>query len=190
MTYETAIGLLQSELASASIRGDVVIPESGSVPEPIFSSMAASISRFGYPNNVTIPYLSEDLRIYNLEDLVARQVGYRSDTRSGHKSSDWDENMWVLGDWSANPYCINRDGSIWFAFHGRGKWSYVPIANDISIFFSVLARWMNFYVKENKKNIFDEDFNVYPEKISEIYSNVASDLTQEQREGFVESLGI
>jgi len=159
MTYSEAIQNLVDAGSEAGVSILLSIPEQG-VDRAVFGDLAQEIEAVGYPAGVEFPWVVEDLYLYSLDELAERQAGYRYDARTGEASPDWDQNQYVIADWTANPVTLGVDGAVRYARHGQDDWVYARIAPDLSGFFVLLADWLRYFVVERASNLFNENFEI------------------------------
>lgn len=160
MTYTKAV----QDLVQAGLETGVPIalsqPEQA-IDRAIFGdALAREIEAVGYPAGIELPWVVEELYLYSLDELAERQAGYRFDVRTGEVSADWDASQYVIADWTANPISIGSDGTVHYARHGQGNWTYALIAPDLSSFFTLLAAWLRYFVTERGSNLFNDDFEI------------------------------
>lgn len=153
-------------LASAAARADVALslkmPEAEAVHvvDTVFGKpLADEIAAHGYPSDVELPWIVEELYVYDLDELSDRQAGYRVGVQDGRPVAGWDAGHYVIADWAANPVTVARDGSIHYARHGEGAWDYRRICADLPTFFLLLAAWLG-HVAEHGENLHDHNFDV------------------------------
>lgn len=191
MTYSTA----RDELAAAADRHGLaysidrpVDDAAAALARDVFGpELAGTIASEGHLGGLEVPWTVEELYLYRLDEIETRQAGYRTDARTGAVSPDWDPGKWAIADWAANPVSIDRDGSIWYARHGMGSWTYKQVADDLERFTRALARWVELFVGGDG-DIFDEDDEIDPDKLRKIEETVLADLSPDSRAGFVAML--
>ncbi len=160
MTYAEAVQNLVDAGSKAGISIIVSIPEYG-VDRVVFGNdLAQEIETVGYPAGAELPWVVEDFYLYSLDEITERQAGYRYDAHTGEASQGWDQNQYVIADWTANPLTLGVDGAIRYARHGQEEWTYVRIAPDVPSFFALLADWLRYFVVERAGNLFNEDFQI------------------------------
>lgn len=151
-------------------------------------ALADEITDAGYPGGIEIPLAVEDLYIYPLDELQQRQVGYRSDGRTGMVCAGWDADRHVIADWAANPVSIDSGGGLAYSMHGRGEWIYFPIAPDLAAFLSALARWIDYCRGERAGRILDDDFELLPDITCEVLQRLSRDLSDVEAANFTRFL--
>ena len=160
MAYIEAAQNLVRAGAEAGVRINLAPPEQA-VDRAIFGdALAREIEAAGYPAGAELPWVAEELYLYSLDELAGRQAGYRYDARTGEASANWDASHYVIADWTANPIIIDADGTIHYARHGRGHWTFAPIAPDLPAFFNLLAAWLRYFVGDRGGNLFNDNFEI------------------------------
>lgn len=193
MRYEEALDNLKKAAKAASLNAAFQNYSSNTLHnlESVFSrSLLDEISEHGYPKGLIIPWTTDDLQIYGLDELMDHQVGYRLDAKSGQPSAFWKQDNYVIGDSGANPFSIGSTGVIFYSIHGLGTWDYTKVADDVAMFFDAVANWILFFKVERSGQIFDSNFEVSAEVFEGIREKVLSALSDDCRDGFVKSLGI
>jgi hypothetical protein len=153
-------------LAAAAARADVDLslktPEADATPfmETVFGKpLADDIAAHGYPSDVEVPWVVEELYVYDLNELSDRQAGYRVGVQDGRPVAGWDAGHFVIADWAANPVTVAPNGGIHYARHGEGAWDYHRICADLPTFFLLLAAWLG-HVAEHGENLHDGNFDI------------------------------
>jgi hypothetical protein len=157
--------------------------------ETVFGpTITAEIARLGYPKKVAMPWIVETFNLYGLDELPARQGGYRFDGRTGAPSTHWDPDRFAIADWAADPVTIGSDGWVCYSRHGVGAWTYNRIAVDLPAFLKLLAAWIRYFVAEHDAELHDENCEV-PEAIrAEIRRDILGGLPQAEQDAVLSFL--
>lgn len=90
-----------------------------------------------------------DLNLYGASELIEKQIGYAWD--EDHQIfEEWPENLVVIGDDGADPYCLdldaieNGDAPILRALHGEGTWDFEQYADSFEHFLHKLTNMKHF----------------------------------------------
>lgn len=189
MSYVDSVNKIIEIAKKSNLKYEIYIPSLSECSD-LFGNkfndiLFKDISCYGYVGVLDIPWSAEYFSIYRFGDLASRQIGYRIEGRTGEISVAWDQDKYVIGDWTGNPISIDdQDGSISYARHGMGKWHYVRIAGNLEIFLDVISEWIKYFVIDNNKNIFDDDFEICKDKFSEIERDVLSRLDFDEKKEF------
>lgn len=97
------------------------------------------------PQNPVLASLWGDMSLYSFASLDKEQAGYAFDGKTREPVEDWPEGMLVIGECSADPITLNpaEPGEVFFAMHGQGEWSPLPIAPDIEGFLKLCIAWLD-----------------------------------------------
>lgn len=164
MSYADALADL---VAGASEAGLAIAPErpqsdAASLCIKVFGpSLAAEIIQLSYPKTFHIPWIAEDLYFYGLDELSARQAGYRFHALTGEPIAAWAADRFAIAAWTGNPVSVGQDGSVCYSRHGAGTWTLVRLAADLPAFFVLLAAWIRYFVAQHGGDLFDEDNDVF-----------------------------
>jgi hypothetical protein len=184
VSYPDAVDALIRSAAASGVVASQNTPqgELAECCERVFgTTLANQIATHGYPDELELPWVAEELYVYGLNELSARQAGYRADARDGSPSADWDMAHFVIADWAANPITIAQDATVSYARHGVGAWIYCRIAPDLPTFFLLLAAWLDF-LRDNGGNLYDDNFEI-PDKVrADIRLRVAGVLDEPDRD--------
>lgn len=154
--------------------------------ETVFGpALAGEIIQLGYPKTFHMPWIVEDLYFYGLDELSARQAGYRFHAVTGEPIAAWPADRFAIAAWTGNPVSVGKDGSIGYARHGAGTWTYVHLASDLPAFLALLASWIRYFVAGHGGDLFDEDdddFEISEEMRAEIRRDVLGVLAEADRD--------
>ncbi|PSJ36818.1 hypothetical protein [Allosphingosinicella deserti] len=174
MMTGNAIGRFMDTARRAGIAFEATLPsviaDKDAIDRLFGQDIAEAIQQCGYPGGVEVPGIAEDLLIYPLEEIAARQEGYRS----GAGEEQWDKDHWVFADRSADPFTVGTGGRIFFSRHGQGAWSYEYLCANLLVFFDLASAWIEFFVIDNQSQIVDDDFSVLPQKRAEFEARVGA----------------
>ncbi len=82
---------------------------------------------------------------YGADLLIKRQEGYAWSYDKEEIFEDWPKNLLVIGDDSADPYCLDLDAiedgdaPVLMAYHGTGSWDFEPFADSFEEFLQILT---------------------------------------------------
>lgn len=183
MTYEDALHALAALLDEVGIGYRIERPATaGELPALLGPALAAQIAEHGWLSSEDIPLPAEDLRLYALSDLAARQDGYG--IVAGSPSPGWDASQGVIGDWLADPICVDPAGGVWVARHGTGAWQFRQVATDLAALLQVLLQWLRFYLLDHQRRITGDDHEVLPAIKAAVRSRVLGDLPEPLADNF------
>ena len=111
----------------------------------------SNIEQFGYVGDVRLKWPVEQFYLYPLANLLKMQEGYR--VSDGIVDTHWDQAKYAIGDWAADPVSIDKSGSIWYAVHGEGEWSYDKLSNNLEEFIDTPRKWIEYFLIEHKGKI-------------------------------------
>lgn len=192
MTYPDALAGLMRTADECGLAVQIERPASDEARAELLPvlgpSLLAEIDAHGYPGGLEIPWTAEELFVYPLGEMAARQAGYRFDARTLEPSPFWNPRKHVLADVRADPIVLEPDSPLWAAVHGVGGWTWRKVARDLPEFLATLDAWLRFFVLERDREIFDDDFNLLDEAREAILSRVLAPLDAECRAGFAEVL--
>lgn len=192
MAYRDSVDAFTSAAKACGVAYEVDVPSTDEdkdlLGRAFNGELAEGILAHGYAGGSDIPWTAEEFSLYRFGEIESRQMGYRTDGRTGAVSSTWDPNKYVIGDWTGNPISIDQEGGISYSRHGMGTWRYVRIAKDLAAFLGVLGTWMAFFIVDNKRNIFNDDFEIGEETMARIKKDVLNGLDDEEKYGFVKFL--
>lgn len=87
---------------------------------------------------------TEGLSLYGASNLIKNQEGYSINSLTKQVITDWPQNMVVIGDAGADPFCIDvnagNDAPVYTSTHGTGKWVFELYANSFLEFIRILSR--------------------------------------------------
>jgi hypothetical protein len=94
------------------------------------------------PIGVEIACGGNPINLPPLYKLWNSQVGYRTHGITKERILDWPDNWLVIGTEGSNPFIFDvKDGQIYFAFAGGGKWAPKLLASDIETAVGGLATY-------------------------------------------------
>lgn len=80
-------------------------------------------------------YLDNGIHLYGLTTLNECQEGYSN--YQNQPFDEWDKDWLVIADKDADPYMLNlKDGKLYFASHGSGKWNWEEKFDSFTSFLS------------------------------------------------------
>ena len=159
--------------------------------ERVFTpDIIAGIDEVGYLGGLEVPWLVEELYLYSLSELEEKQAGYRFDLATSAAIPGWDQQMYVIADWTGDPVAVDAGGALWTARHGQGAWTFVRIAENLPQFQVTLALWIEYFVVKGKKRLLDDNSVVIPEERKRLSEEVLASLREEEKNGFLTLLGI
>lgn len=142
----------------------------------------------GYAGGIEMPWTAETLSFFTLSEIVEAQAGYRFDANTGQASEAWDANHYVISAWAGDPVTIDVSGVVWFSRHGEGEWQYKRLASNFCEYLNILNRWADFFVIENSKDIFNDDFSIPKSICEEVNRSVINSLGSEEKSNWLEFL--
>lgn len=113
---------------------------------------------------LTIPWSAELLRLYTANEISERQKGFTSN--NSNKPNQWQASWVAFGDIVSNPLIFDSaasHGQIFFAFHGRGTWSPLLLADTFEQLDASLIVWCELFLVKYQKEIFTDDFVIRDE---------------------------
>lgn len=114
------------------------------------------------PSGLTIPTLGNPFWVPPLCRLWELQAGYRWNTRSGERITDWQEEWLVVADQGGAPFIFDQiSGSILHDQHGGGVWTPTLMFADIFIMALALAT-IGLVHEEAGEDIYDVNYEVRP----------------------------
>lgn len=78
-----------------------------------------------------------EIMIYGANGLIKMQEGYSYNPCTQQIIEDWNPNYVVIGDSSANPFCIDislEKSPVYFAYHGAGEWDFTEEFDSLEAF--------------------------------------------------------
>lgn len=114
----------------------------------------------GAPLGIRVPWIVEELVLYDPVNLAQAQAGYRYDARRpGPILRGWSPSWIVIGDLLADPLIVDANdagGAVSIARHGRGAFRPLVVAESIPRFLHLLACWVDAFRTSGGRPL-DED---------------------------------
>ncbi len=93
------------------------------------------------PLDIYIRGYGNDFYVPSLAGLWLLQEGYRWNSLSGEPVSEWNADWLVLVTEGCDPFIVKgQSGTIWFANHGEGEWSFSEYFSDINTMVACIAQ--------------------------------------------------
>ena len=116
------------------------------------------------PQEAVLASLWGDMTLYPFASLDKEQAGYAFDAFTREPVDDWPKGMIVIGECAADPIMLNptEQTEVFFALHGQGAWTPLPIAADLTGFLKACAAWLDM-VRQRGDQLQDETYALRPE---------------------------
>lgn len=84
---------------------------------------------------ITNKNFPQGIDLYGASDLINSQLGYSYNPVKEEKIADWQDNLLVIADCDADPYCLDlNNGQIYTSMHGQGEWEFELYADSFTDF--------------------------------------------------------
>jgi hypothetical protein len=158
-------GHLQSELASHGV--DLALTRLS------FEDVADTVRELDVPPRMlelyleggpeagsSIPWVTEELQLFSIKELVAAQQGYRWTGPARTRDDSWPAGWIVVASAFGDPFIVDANESacpVFHSMHGAAAWRLQGIAPSVDAFIDSLTAFESVLLGEFQRDIWDDD---------------------------------
>jgi hypothetical protein len=124
------------------------------------------------PNDVNIRWTTNELILFNPLTLRDNQLGYRWNSISMERVSEWQESWLTIASIGGDPVIAHvdqKDTPISMDYHGMGIWKPLLVSDNLVNFLDFLSEWCDLINEYNGiHTMFDDDSMLLPDVLRKL----------------------